>query len=316
MRISLRRAAPGARPARSESSERPPLLDAGDLRRLERLSILSLQTVLEGVSGQRPQGARLAGLEFADFRPYVPGDDLRYVDWNIRARLGELLVKVAPDERRARFDVLIDMSRSMDFGLHNKLWHARRLAVMLGAVALLHSDTVRVYGLGGREVQAGGLLDAPSMVGALGREVGSLRSAGPTELPAAVRAYGRVRGRADLVVLISDGLVPAPAFREALNDLAAQATSIAFLHVIDPSELRPPPSRGQLELRDSETEGVLELTLGAGSLATYTELLEQFREGVERSVRAVGGRYLLAPTEVEPLDLLSAGARREGLVLA
>jgi uncharacterized protein (DUF58 family) len=314
MRLFPRRAVADGRPAqRGKDLGRGPLLETSDLRQLESLRILSLQAMLEGVSGQRPQGAKLAGLEFADFRPYVPGDDLRYVDWNIRARLGELLVKVAPDERRARLDVLIDMSRSMDFGLHNKLWHARRLAVMLGAIALLHSDAARAYGLGGGEVQVGGLLDAPSMVGALSKEVSSLRGAQQTDLPAAVRAYRRVRERADLVVLISDGLVAASAFGEALGELAQGASSIAFLHVVDPFELRP-PSRGALELRDSETDGVLELTLGTRSLASYTELLERFRSGVEGSVRAVGGRYLRAPTDVEPLELLSAGARREGLL--
>ncbi len=311
--FSPRGASAGRAAGRGKDLGQGSLLETGDLRQLERLRILSLQAMLEGLSGQRSQGAKLAGLEFADFRPYVPGDDLRYVDWNIRARLGELLVKVAPDERRARLDVLIDMSRSMDFGLHNKLWHARRLGVMLGAIALLHSDAVRAYGLGGGKVQVGGLLDAPSMVGTLSEEVASLRGARQTDLPAAVRAYRRVRERAELVVLISDGLVAASAFSEALGELAQGSSSIAFLHVVDPSERRP-QSRGALELRDSETGGVLELTLGARSIASYTQLLERFRSGVEERVRAVGGRYLLAPTDVEPLDLLSAGAPREGLL--
>jgi uncharacterized protein (DUF58 family) len=298
----------GARPA-----DRRALLDARDLRQLERLSVVSLQALLTGVSGQRPWGVGPAGLEFADYRPYVPGDDLRYVDWNIRARLGELLVKVAPEERSAEIDILVDVSRSMDFGDPNKLWHARRLAVAIGAVGLLHADVVRSYGLADTALEPGSRLDAPSMVGVLSDQVASLSGSARTDLPAAVHAYRRVREHADLVVLISDGLVPPAALTAALTELAGQAPSLAFVHVLDASELRA-PGGGPLELRDLETGQLLELTLSARAAASYAQLAERFRSGVERSVRAVGARYVLAPTEVEPLDLLAAGARSAGLV--
>jgi uncharacterized protein (DUF58 family) len=314
--MRLRRASPRmGHPAHGASGdgERGPLLDVGDLRQLERLSVVSLEAILAGVSGQRPSGSGAAGLEFADYRPYVSGDDLRYVDWNIHARLGELLVKVAPEERRARLDILLDMSRSMSFGEREKLWHARRLAVTLGAIALLHADVVSVYGLAGTDVEAGPPLDAPGMVGALSSQVAALARAPQTDLPAAVRAYRRVRSRAEVVVVVSDAMVSPEALAEALAELADDAPSVAFVHVLDASELRA-PARGPIELRDSETGGAIELTLGTRALASYAQLAERFRAGVERSVRAVDARYLFAPTDVEPLDLLASDARKEGLV--
>jgi len=205
------------------------------------------------------------------------------------------------------------MSRSMDFGDPNKLWHARRLAVAIGAVGLLHADVVRSYGLAGTALEPGSRMDAPSMVGALSDQVASLSGGARTDLPAAVHAYRRVREHADLVVLISDGLVPPAALTAALTELAGQAPSLAFVHVLDASELRA-PGDGPLELRDLETGQVLDLTLSSRAAASYARLAERFRSGVERSVRAVGARYVLAPTEVEPLDLLAAGARSAGLV--
>jgi uncharacterized protein (DUF58 family) len=290
----------------------PPLLAPEELRALERLSIVSLQAVLRSISGERPSAAGSAGLEFADYRPYMAGDDLRYVDWNVQARLGELLVKVAPDERRAEMDLLIDTSRSMDFGRPNKLWHARRLAVALGAVALLHTDMVRAYGLADAYVQAGAQLDAPGLVGALADQVAALRPGLQTDLPEALRAYRAQRAHVDLAVLISDGLMPSPALAEALLELRAQASSVAFVHVLDRPE--PPAPGGTLELRDAESGDVLTLSLSADAAGSYAELAERFRAGVERAVRAAGARYLPAPTDVEPLDLLAAGARAEGLI--
>jgi uncharacterized protein (DUF58 family) len=291
---------------------RASLLDARELRQLERLSIASLQAVLRSLSGQRPSTAGAAGLEFADYRPYVPGDDLRYVDWNIQARLGELLVKVAPEERRAELDILIDMSRSMDFGRPNKLLYARRLGVALGAVALLQSDAVRVYGLADGRVQAGPPLDAPSAVGSLAVQVAELRVGLQTDLPDAARAYGRGRAGADLLVLLSDGLIAPTALSETIAVLVHQAATVAFVHVLDRSEHAR--ARGPVELRDSESGRVLNLTLGGGGAETYARSAERFRQGVERTVRGAGARYLSAPTDVEPLDLLGAGARSEGLI--
>jgi uncharacterized protein (DUF58 family) len=311
--MRVRRRSPGVQPSwgAAKNTDEGSLLEARDLRQLERLGGVSLQAIRAGIGGQRPWGAGAAGAELVDYRPYAPGDDLRYVDWNIRARLGELLVKIAPQERRAEMDILIDMSRSMDFGRPNKLWHARRLAVALGVVGLLCADMVRVYGLLDAKVCTGPPLDSPRMVGELGDQVAALPGGVQTDLSAVVFAYRRVRGQADLVVLLSDGLVPPEALTGALATLARETPSIAFVHVLDPSELRA-PARGPLELRDRETGRVLPLSGRAA--ATYTQSAARFRTGVERRVRALGARYLLAPTEVEPLDLLASAARAEGLM--
>src|ERR1700742_4179811 len=98
----------------------PPLLSNDDVRRLERLSIASLDAIEAGMTGQREGPARTAaGLEFAEHRRYTPGDDLRRIDWNAYGRLRELLIKNSPSESRIWLSLMIDASRSMDSGEPN-----------------------------------------------------------------------------------------------------------------------------------------------------------------------------------------------------
>src|ERR1700744_6244899 len=161
----------------------PPLLDTSDVRQLERLSIASLSAIEAGFTGQREGPARtVAGLEFAEHRRYAPGDDLRRLDWSAYGRLRELLVKTAPSESRIWMSLLVDASRSMDAGEPNKLWYARRLAALLGTIALLRSDSVQVHMLADGRSIAGGRLDAAGMLSALAAEIARLPGGTPTEL--------------------------------------------------------------------------------------------------------------------------------------
>lgn len=292
------------------------LLSSEELRQLERLSLPTIEAMLAGVGVGGSTGTGAAGPEFADYRPYTPGDDLRYIDWNIHARLGELMVKIAPEERHLELDVLIDTSRSMSAGGGGKLWHARRIAAALGAVALVHLDSVRLHALGDGRAQSGARLSTPGMLGQLQAQAAALPESTHTDLPGAVRAYRRSAGEPpDLVVLIGDALVAPEDFSTAIGELAGSRQASTFVHVIDPAELRP-RLRGRVELRDSETGQTLELTLSSRSAAAYARLGERFRAEVERRCRARGMRYLDAPTDVEPLRLLASGARAEGLLAA
>ena len=149
-----------------------------------------------------------AGLEFAEHRRYTPGDDLRRIDWSAYGRLRELLVKTAPSESRMWMSLMIDASRSMDSGEPNKLWYARRLAALLGTIALLRSDSVRVHVLSDGGSVAGGRLDAAGMLSVLAQEIARLPGGTRTELARSVARSRTAGQRTELSVLISDCLVP------------------------------------------------------------------------------------------------------------
>jgi uncharacterized protein (DUF58 family) len=272
-----------------------------------------LDAIVAGLAGEREGTAGTPGIEFADYRPYAPGDDLRSIDWNVYARLHEALIKVSPGEGHIKVDLLIDASRSMDYGDPNKLRYARTLAAALGTVALLRSDAARPWVLSDGDAQPGAVMDAPRMLIPLADEVERLPAGRGTDLPASAMAYRRAGPVSDLAILLSDAIVPADSLREALRELDQAARSVALLHVIDSSEVAP-RARGALELRDRETGERLELTLTSSVSAAYREHFQQFVEGVVGTCAATRVRYVRAPTDVSALDVLAEAARSAGLV--
>jgi uncharacterized protein (DUF58 family) len=316
--VPLPRTARGLRTARDQRPRRSDtntetLIDGAAIRSLERLSLASLNAIVEGFTGAREGASRAVGLEFSDYRPYRAGDDLRRIDWNAYGRLRELLVKLAPNEGHIHLDLLIDASRSMDYGDPNKLLYARQLAAALGTVGLLRSDTVRVWVLSDGDLTAGAQLDAPRMLVTLAEEVARLPAGRGTDLARSLRAYTGSTVRADLAILISDAMVPADSLFAALDGLASSARSTGFIHVIDPTEAEP-PQRGPIELRDRETGVRLELTVGAAVVESYRQRFEQFCESVRYACARTSARYVRAPTDVSAIDVLSDSARSAGLV--
>src|SRR5262245_65266518 len=114
------------------------------LAQLERLSLLSRRSFRGSIKGERRSPRRGHSVEFADYRAYGHGDDLRYVDWNIYGRLDRLHVKLFVDEEDLCLHLLVDASASMGFGAPSKLHYARRLAAGLGFVGLVNLERVGV----------------------------------------------------------------------------------------------------------------------------------------------------------------------------
>jgi len=120
------------------------LLSADFLSQLERLSLLSRRSFRGRVKGERRSPRKGISVEFSDFRPYGVGDDLRYVDWNVYARLDRLYLKLFVDEEDLCLHLLVDASASMGFGNPAKLDHAARLAAALGFIGLVGLERVGV----------------------------------------------------------------------------------------------------------------------------------------------------------------------------
>src|SRR5438477_7474588 len=123
------------------------LLDASFARRLERLTLLSRKRLVGQGQGDRRSLRKGSSLEFADYRHYVEGDDPARVDWNIFSRTDTLFVRLYEEEEVLNVHLLIDASRSMDWGDPSKLRYARRLAAALGYVALNASNRLYVWPL-------------------------------------------------------------------------------------------------------------------------------------------------------------------------
>src|SRR6516165_2340151 len=121
-----------------------PLLDPRFLHRLEHLELVSRKIFLGRMKGERRSKKKGQSVEFADYRNYVVGDDLRFLDWNLYARLERLFIRLFMEEEDLHFSILIDSSLSMDFGTPSKLHYATQIAAALGFIGLVNMDRVLV----------------------------------------------------------------------------------------------------------------------------------------------------------------------------
>ena len=217
-------------PVRSGAAE--PLFTAEELARLDRLSLLTRRTLRGENVGERRSRRIGAGGEFVDHRTYVPGDDLRYVDWNVYFRHGDLVVKRFEAEENVRVFLAVDRSPSME---GRKALAARRLAGALAHVALRRRDAVTFAWLPATEEGPVITLRDPARLPALLDAMARVPSAGPTRLaPDLDRATAMTKRRGP-AVLVSDFFDPAGAVA-GLARLAARGFEVTALHVLDPAD--------------------------------------------------------------------------------
>src|SRR5436853_682490 len=121
-----------------------PLLEPKFLARLEQLELVSRKIFLGRMKGERRSKRKGQSVEFADYRNYVVGDDLRFLDWNLYARLDRLFLRLFMEEEDLHFTILLDSSLSMDFGTPSKLLYAKQVAAALGFIGLVNLDRVKI----------------------------------------------------------------------------------------------------------------------------------------------------------------------------
>ena len=289
------------------------MVDAAALRQLESLSVAGVEAIVAGFGGRRSGAQRSRGLEFVDYRRYTPGDDLRSIDWNVYARLGEIVVKASPAEGHVDLALLLDGSRSMDDGEPARFRYAQELGAMLGTVALLGSDVVAIHMLADGGSWTGARLAAPHLVSELIEQVAGLPRGTRTDLAASLRDYRRAAEPADLAVLLSDGLAEPRALEEAVAELAGSARAAAFVHLVE-GESELAALEGAYELEDRETGERLVVEVTPRIRATYEERIEAAAATLKDQCADRDITYVRAPTDVEPLDLLFGAARDAQLV--
>ncbi|HTI53246.1 MAG TPA: DUF58 domain-containing protein [Verrucomicrobiae bacterium] len=288
------------------------MLSADFLTQLERLSLLSRRSFRGRVKGERRSPRKGISVEFSDFRPYGIGDDLRYVDWNVYARLDRLYLKLFVDEEDLCLHLLIDASASMGFGAPSKLDHAARLAGALGFVGLVGLERVGVGVL--RERMAEGFSPARgrSQVLPLMNFLGRLTPGGSTSLNEGLAAYALRSREAGLAVLISDLMDPA-GYERGLKALLERRFDVHVIHVLAPDEMNP-GFGGDLRLLDAESDELRDLTLDGEALRGYHQRLREFLERAEQFCRGneIAYHRVVTETPVEEFML----RQLKGLLLA
>jgi uncharacterized protein (DUF58 family) len=240
-------------------------------------------------------------VEFADFRPYQPGDDLRYVDWKIAARTDRWVVKQYEEETNLRATLVLDVSRSMDWrGAPAELRLTKRAYAeqLLAALALLLLRQRDAVGLVRFDDAVRTSIPPRARTTQWRRLVGALlepAGARASDLAAALGQTARLVTRRGMVVLVSDLLVDVEAALPALRGLRAAGHDVTVLHIMDPAERRFTLT-GEARYADPETELAVPAAgaeVRAAYDATVTTVIEEWRE----ALGAMGAGYELVLTD-------------------
>src|SRR5437763_1696483 len=228
----------------------PPLLDPEFLARLEQLELVSRKIFLGRMKGERRSKRKGQSVEFADYRNYVVGDDLRFLDWNLYARLDRLFLRLFMEEEDLHFYLLIDASLSMDFGTPTKLHYAKQVAAALGFIGLVNLDRVMVEVIGGTAPPPLPALRGRKSLWRLLDFLQNVQPAGGGDLTRALRNFSIRSSGKGVVVLLSD-FMDKNGYEEALRYLVARQMDVYVIQVLSQEEVDPDVT-GDVKLVDIE----------------------------------------------------------------
>jgi uncharacterized protein (DUF58 family) len=263
------------------------LLDDEFLKKLEYLNIMSKRLFAGQLKAERRARRRGTGLEFADYRAYVPGDDFRHLDWKAYLRLNRLILKLFEEEEDLPIYFFVDASQSMTYGNPSKLNYAKKVAAALCYIGLANLDRVNLIsfanGITGELAPQRG----KGKIFKVFRFLTDIVPGGETNAKEAFKTYCTEKRRRGLAVVISD-FFDQHGLESALNILRHFRHDVFVIHVASHEEIDP-PLNGEVVLVDSETSAGREITITPSLLAAYRTEFIKYCEALE----SYCGRYQL-----------------------
>ncbi len=288
------------------------LLSPELLARLERMELISRKIFRGRMKGERRSPRKGQSVEFADFRNYVPGDDLRFVDWNTYARLEKLFLKMFLEEEDLHFYALIDASNSMNFGDPTKLRYATQLAAALGFIGLIRSDRVKIETLDQSDREAAPVFRGRRSLWRMLDYLEGIEPGRPVPLAEGVKNFCVRNSGKGILVLISD-LMDKAGYEAALRYLVSQDMDVYVIQVLSAEELEP-EIQGDLRLIDCEDGDVADVTISAPLMKRYKQTLAALVDSVREYCTRRGMAYMLARNQVSVDELVTGYLRTRGLV--
>lgn len=282
------------------------------MTKLDQLDILSRKIFAGRMKGERRSKRKGESVEFADYRNYVVGDDLRFLDWNIYARFERLLLKLFMEEEDLNVTVLFDVSRSMDWGNPNKALYAKRVAAALAYIGLVNYDRVSLY------AYADGLNH--EMRGVRGRRLVAqviqflqrIPVGGTSNFTNVARRFA-VRHRGKGVVLLISDFFDKGGYADGMRYLIGRDFDLYVIQVLSPEEIDPALA-GDLKLRDVEDDDIAEVTISRPLLDRYKANLQSFCGQLKDYCTQRGITYLFTSTRVPFDTLVLSYLRQRGLL--
>jgi uncharacterized protein (DUF58 family) len=288
------------------------LLPTELLAKLDAVDLISRKILAGKMRGERRSKRRGQSVEFADFRNYVTGDDLRMIDWNIYARLDKFFLKLFLEEEDLSLYVVVDQSGSMDYGDPNKAMYAKRVAAALAYVGLVHQNRVNVFGITANGLVESGPMRGRPRVPRMLDFLGKLEPTGKADLGQALKRFTQTARLRGIVIVISDFLDKG-GFDSSLKYIASGRYDLFTIQTLSPQEIDP-TLQGDLRLKDVEDLTQAEVSINAPLLKQYKQTLNAYCLGLKDYVTRRGGNYLFSSTAVPFDTLVLAYLRRRGLL--
>jgi len=288
------------------------LLDPEFMNRLDQLEIVSRKIFRGKMRGERRSKRRGESVEFADHRNYVPGDDLRFLDWNILARLDRLFLKLFLEEEDLHISLLIDVSKSMDWGEPGKSLYVRRVAAALAHIGLSNFDRVSLYGFAdGLTCQLAGVRGR-RRVSKVMEFLSALECDGGSNLAEACKQFAIRHPQPGIVMILSD-FFDKGGFEQGFRYLLGRNFDLYAMQVLSPEELEPELA-GDLQLRDVEDDDLAEVTISRALLNRYKRNLEAYCASIKEYCTRRGINYLFTSTDTPFDQIILSYLRRRGLL--
>lgn len=299
-------------PIRTTNRSDEDLLSPDFMHRLEQLEILSRKIFIGRMKGERRSKKKGESVEFADYRNYVVGDDLRFLDWNIYARLERLLLKLFMEEEDLNVTVLFDVSRSMDWGEPHKGLYVKRVAAALAYIGLCNYDRVSLYGYSSTLTNEMRGVRGRRLVSQVIRFLENIPYEGHSDFTAVAKRFAvRYTGRG-VVVVLSD-FMDKGGYADGIRYLIGRDLDLYAIQVLSPEEVDPTLA-GDLKLKDIEDDDTAEVTISAPLLKKYKENLQSYCQGLKDHCTRRGITYLFTSTRVAFDVLVMSYLRQRGLL--
>ena len=293
------------------------LLPESVRRRLEPLMLSASKVRVGAIKGDRRSIKRGNSIEFADYRNYAPGDDLRQLDWNIYARLERPYIKLLEDEEDLTVHLILDASASMDFppegeADQKKLLFAKRIFAGLAYVSLTSNDRLILTAINDSGSATFGPVRGRGRGMAMLRFIQDITATGITDLNIMLEDYARRSRRPGMTLIISDMFSPS-GYLDGLNTLLSRGHEVAFVHVLAPEEITPPLA-GDLRLIDVESGVAQEVTVDAAMRNIYEQRLAAWRNEIRDECLRRAVHYFPLRTDTPWERVILSDMRRVGLV--
>lgn len=288
------------------------LLDPEWLQRLERMQMTSRRMASGAHAGKRRSKQLGRSLDFADYRAYAPGDDLRQLDWNAYGRSGKLFVKRFLDEQELHVSIYLDCSRSMGYGQPTKLDRSKQLAAAIGYLSLCHLDYVSVYAFDETVRGAMTRLQGKGKAAQLFSFLDSLEPGGVGDINAALRSSRAVSGKPGISIIFSDFLYE-NGYESGIAFVQAARQEVTLVQILAAEE-RNPAYQGELRLLDSETGTAKEIAFSPVIVEEYEKTVHGFKAELSAFAFGRGIVYVGVEAEQSPEQIVFGIFRQAGLI--